>query len=294
MSPSEDIRTSSTAVIDGAKIVGVEADNYKESPSRNGAPRLALSAVLITLNAATQLEACLASLAFADDILVVDSGSTDATMDIAQRHGARVIVQEWLGFGAQKQFAVEQAAHDWVLCLDADERVTPVLQASIAKTLGAQPSPADSAWRMARANVFMGRVLRHGEGYPDWNLRLFDRRHARWSDDPVHENVVPSAGTGVGTLDGDLMHESSETLSIYLAKQNRYTGLQAARLFEQGQRASALRIAFAPVVRFIKFYFFRRGFLDGIPGLVHILIGCQNSMLKYAKLRELTRRSTGG
>ena len=321
MSPSEDMRTSSTAVIDGAKIVGVEADNYKESPSRNGArsgahhdpesrggpqhhhgsrsepqhepppgaPRLPLSAVLITLNAASQLEACLASLAFADEIVVVDAGSTDATMDIARRHGARVITKEWLGFGAQKQFAVEQAAHDWVLCVDADERVTPALQASIAKTLGVSYSADNSAWRMARANVFMGRVLRHGEGYPDWNLRLFDRRQARWSDDPVHENVVPSAETSIGTLDGDLMHESSESLSIYVAKQNRYTDLQAARLFEQGQHASALRIAVAPLVRFIKFYFFRLGFLDGIPGLVHILIGCQNSRLKYAKLRELER-----
>ena len=287
MSPSEDMRTSSTAVIDGAKIVGVEAADYKESPSHTGAPRLPLSAVLITLNAASQLEACLVSLAFADEIVVVDSGSTDTTVDIAQRHGARVIAKAWLGFGAQKQFAVEQAAHDWVLCLDADERVTPALQDSIAKTLGAQPSPAHAAWRMARANVFMGRVLRHGEGYPDWNLRLFDRRHARWSDDPVHENVVPSAGAGVGTLDGDLMHESSESVATYLAKQNRYTDLQAAALFAQGKRAGALRIGFAPLVRFIKFYFFRRGFLDGIPGLVHILIGSQNSMLKYAKLREL-------
>ena len=273
----------------------MKADDYKDSPPATPSPgqpqaglqRLPLSAVIITLNAASQLEACLASLAFADDIVVVDAGSTDATVEIAQQHGARVIAKAWQGFGAQKQFAVEQARHDWVLCLDADERVTPALQTSIGKTLGAQPSPADSAWRMARANVFMGRVLRHGEGYPDWNLRLFDRRHARWSDDPVHENVVPSAGTTTGTLDGDLMHESSESLAIYLAKQNRYTGLQAARLFEQGQRASALRIVLAPLVRFIKFYVFRRGFLDGIPGLVHILIGCQNSMLKYAKLREL-------
>ena len=268
----------------------MEAADYKESPSRTGVPRLALSAVVITLNAATQLEACLASLTFSDEIVVVDSGSTDATVAIAQRHGARVITQTWLGFGAQKQFAVEQAAHNWVLCLDADERITPALQANIVQTLDAQPSPAHIAWRMARANVFMGRVLRHGEGYPDWNLRLFDRRCARWSDDPVHEHVVPSAGSSVGTLDGDLMHESSESLSIYLAKQNRYTDLQAARLFEQGQRASTLRIVFAPLVRFIKFYILRRGFLDGIPGLVHILIGCQNSMLKYAKLREFARK----
>ena len=218
---------------------------------------------------------------------MVDSGSTDATVEIALRHGARVVQQAWLGFGPQKRFAVGQAANDWVLCLDADERITPILRGSIAETLVHQGSTDHPAWRMARANVFMGRVLRHGEGYPDWNLRLFDRRHARWSEDPVHENVVPDPGVPVGTLAGDLLHESSETLSIYLAKQNRYTDLQAQRLFEQGRRAGALRIALAPLVRFIKFYVFRLGFLDGLPGLVHILIGCQNSMLKYAKLREL-------
>ncbi len=296
MSPSEDIRTSSTAVIDGAKILGVEAADYKESPSRGAAQpgvppqdprRPPLSAVLITLNAASQLEACLASLAFADEILVVDSGSSDATVEIAQRHGARVLQQAWLGFGPQKQFAVQQAAHEWVLCLDADERISPALFRSISEALGHQRSPARYAWKMARANVFMGRVLRHGEGYPDWSLRLFHRDHARWSDDPVHESVLVPPGTPVGTLAGDLMHESSETLSIYLAKQNRYTDLQAQRLFAAGKRAGALRIALAPVVRFFKFYVFRRGFLDGVPGLVHILIGCQNSMLKYAKLREL-------
>ena len=296
MSPSEDMRTSSTAVIDGAKIVGVEAADYKESHSRGAAQqgplhedpqRLPLSAVLITLNAASHLEACLTSLAFADEILVVDSGSSDATVVIALRHGARVLQQDWLGFGPQKQFAVKHARHDWVLCLDADERVTPALSSSIDRTLVHQRSPAIHAWRMARANVFMGRKLRHGEGYPDWSLRLFHRAYARWSDDPVHENVLVPPGTPVGTLTGDLLHESSETLSSYLAKQNRYTDLQAQRLFTAGKRAGAWRIALAPVVRFFKFYLFRLGFLDGVPGLVHILIGCQNSMLKYAKLRQL-------
>ena len=278
----------------------MKAQDYKESSltpataqAHSPAARVPLSAVLITLNAATQLDACLTSLAFADEIVVVDSGSTDATITIAQRHGARVIAKDWPGFGAQKQFAVGQAAHDWVLCLDADERVTPMLQGSIAKTLGGQGSPATSVWRMARANVFMGRVLRHGEGYPDWNLRLFDRRHACWSDDPVHEHVVPASGVSVGTLAGDLMHESSETLSSYLAKQNRYTDLQAQRLHQQGKRASVLRMALAPLARFLKFYVFRLGFLDGTPGLVHILIGCQNSLMKYAKLRDLARINGG-
>ena len=272
----------------------MKASDYKDSPLPNAAPRgaarAALSAVIITKDAASQIEACLASVAFADEMLVVDCGSTDATLEIARRHGARVLHQDWLGYGAQKQFAVEAAAHDWVLCIDADERVTPKLQGNIAETLVSQRS---QAYRMARANVFMGRVLRHGEGYPDWSLRLFHRGHARWRDDPVHESVVPGTGVDVGTLAGDLMHESSETLASYLAKQNKYTSLQAERLFERGEGASAARnaacIVLAPLVRFIKFYIVRLGFLDGVPGLVHITIGCHNSMIKYAKLRELHR-----
>ncbi len=245
------------------------------------ASRQPLSVAIITLNAATQLEACLASARFADEIVVVDSGSTDGTRELAARHGARVIEQDWLGFGPQKQFAVEAAAHDWVLCLDADERVTPELQATIEKALVA---PSNNAYRFARCNRFLGRYLRYGEGYPDWSLRLFDRRQARWSDDAVHEKIVTD--TSVGTLRGDLLHDSAETLAAYLAKQNRYTTLAADMALAAGKRTGWARIAFSPLVRFIKFYFIRQGFRDGLPGLIHIAIGCFNSCMKYSKMLE--------
>ncbi len=160
-------------------------------------PRARLSAVLITRNAADQLEPCLSSLAFCDEIVVVDSGSSDRTCEIAREFGARLVVKEWLGFGRQKQFAVDQASHDWVLCIDADERVSPQLAASIA---GALERPAAPVYRMPRRNRFLGRWLRHGEGYPDWSARLFDRRSARWSDDPVHEKVLYAVTPG--TLQG--------------------------------------------------------------------------------------------
>jgi glycosyltransferase involved in cell wall biosynthesis len=248
------------------------------------AGRVLLSAVLITRNAASQIEPCLASLAFADEILVVDSGSSDATRSIAERHGARVIQKDWLGFGRQKQFAVDQAKHDWVLSVDADERVSVPLAASIRAAL---ESPAAPVFRMARCNRFLGRWLRHGEGYPDWSPRLFDRRAARWSDDAVHEKVLYAVTPA--TLAGDLLHESAGDLAKYLAKQNRYTTLAARQLFERGASASALQMLASPAVRFIKFYVVRLGFLDGLPGLVHIAIGCMNSFLKYAKLAELRR-----
>ena len=244
-----------------------------------------LSAVIIARNAASVIEPCLESLAFADEIVVVDSASTDATVEVAQRRGARVVQREWLGYGRQKQFAVEQAKNDWVLCVDADERVSPELAASIRKELEAPVSPV---YRMARRNRFMGRWLAHGEGYPDWSPRLFNRMNARWSDDLVHEKVLYAVTPG--TLRGDLMHDSNDDLATYLDRQNRYTTLAARQALELGRSASLAHLLFSPVVRFFKFYVFRLGFLDGRAGLIHISIGCMNSYLKYAKLIELKRQ----
>lgn len=244
-----------------------------------------LSVAIVTLNAASQLAACLQSAAFADEIIVVDSGSSDDTVGLARTHGARVVHQNWLGYGPQKRFAVDQASSVWVLCLDADERVSPALRESI---LGELAAPRFRAYEMARCNRFMGRWLRHGEGYPDWSLRLFHREHAHWSDDVIHEKVVTTGP--VGRLRGDLLHESEQGIADYLTKQNRYTTLQAERLHTQGRRANLARLVLSPLLRFFKFYVLRRGFLDGLPGLVHISIGCLNSFLKYAKLAELERR----
>ncbi|MEW6512823.1 MAG: glycosyltransferase family 2 protein [Pseudomonadota bacterium] len=238
-----------------------------------------LSAVIITRNAAAQLPECLMSVEFCDEILVVDSGSTDGTVEMARRHGARVIETHWRGFGPQKQFAVEQATHDWVLCIDADERVSNELGGSIRAVL---PAPTFAAYRFARCNRFMGRYLRHGEGYPDRSLRLFDRRQARWSADAVHEKVLTDAP--VGAIVGDLYHDSAESLENYIEKQNRYSTLAANAALAAGRRGSVTRLLFSPLLRFIKFYFLRAGFLDGVPGLVHILIGCYASFAKHAKM----------
>jgi glycosyltransferase involved in cell wall biosynthesis len=245
---------------------------------------MTLSAVIITKNAASQLGECLKSVAFADEILVVDSGSSDGTRELARAHGARVVEHAWLGFGPQKQLAVDTAAHDWVLCIDADERVSAALRDAIARELAA---PRARVYALARCNRFLGRWLRHGEGYPDWSVRVFHREHARWSDDAVHEKVL--SGAAPAKLSGDLLHDSAETLEGYLDKQNRYTTLQAQSLRSAGRRATVLHLALAPAFRFLKFYVLRLGFLDGAPGLVHIAIGCMNSFNKYAKLMALER-----
>ncbi|MBU0784693.1 MAG: glycosyltransferase family 2 protein [Gammaproteobacteria bacterium] len=256
---------------------------------------IALSAVLITLNAEKQLAPALESLRFCDEIVVVDSNSSDNTVALAEQRGARVVQQSWLGFGPQKQFAVAQAKNSWVLCLDADERITPELEKNIRAVMaqaGQGLLPKDVVgFDMPRCNFFLGRYLRHGEGYPDYSRRLFNRQHANWSDDGVHEKVESKmAGARFEKLQGDLLHESAESLESYLLKQNRYTSIQARALAERGKWPGLGKLVLSPVVRFIKFYVVRKGFLDGWPGLVHISIGCFNSFMKYAKTRELMQQ----
>ena len=246
--------------------------------------KLPLTVAVIALNAEAQLGELLASVAFADEVLGVDSGSTDGTVALAEARGARVVRQAWLGFGRQKQFAVAAARNDWVLCLDVDERVTPRLADSIRQALA---GGRYKAWRMARRNRFLGAWLSHGEGYPDWSLRLFHRAHAGWSNDEVHEAVLTTSE--VGRLDGDLLHDSAEDVSTYMAKQNRYTTLHAQALYRQGVRAGYARLFVNPAVRFLKFYFLKLGFLDGGPGFAHVVIGCNNTFHKYLKLIELQR-----
>ena len=252
--------------------------------ARATADKIPLTVAVIAYNAEAQIGACLASAAFADELLVVDSGSTDGTRAVAERHGARVERKDWLGFGRQKQHAVALAKHDWVLCLDVDERVSDELARAIA---GEMPRPRYRAYRLARRNRFLGRWLAHGEGYPDWSLRLFHRAHAGWSADEVHEAVLTTAE--VGRLDGDLLHDSAEDIATYMEKQNRYTSLHARALYAQGVRAGYWRLAASPLARFVKFYVLRRGFLDGGPGFAHIVIGCHTSFQKYVKLMELQK-----
>jgi len=252
--------------------------------AQNKTGRLKLSVVIITLNVEHSLSRCLQSVKFANEIIVVDSGSTDKTCAIAQEFGARVIHQDWLGYGGQKQFAVDRASHDWVLCLDADEWLSTELSDSILATMD---DPQHKAYEFARCNRFLGSWLRHGEGYPDYNLRFYHRKYAAWTQDPVHEHVETEVE--VGRLSGDLMHESEEGLESYLQKQNRYTSLQAQVLFEQGKKFSMMKMLLSPLFRFIKFYLIRRGWRDGVPGLIHISIGCFNTYMKNAKLWALNK-----
>ena len=245
------------------------------------------TATIITLNESRNIAKCIQSVAFFDEILVIDSGSNDDTVSLATAAGATVLTNPWPGYGRQKQFAIEHARNDWVFSIDADERVSEKLKNSIVQLFRNQPDC--EGYTINRCNHFMGRPLRHGEGYPDWCLRLFNKSRAGWTQDPVHEHVVIQGK--VGRIDGDLNHYSEESLSEYIEKQNNYTTLQARQMWEMGRTASLSKLMTSPLLRFFKFYFLRRGFLDGVPGLVHILIGCFNSFSKYAKLREIQGRN---
>ncbi len=250
------------------------------------AMRQPLSVVIITLNEEANLPACLESVHWANEILVVDSGSTDRTCEIARAFGARVLEHAWEGFGAQKQFASDQARHDWVLNLDADERVSGRLADSIQRALAVDHQPA--AYRCNFLHYIMGHPLRHGEAWPDPHVRLYDRRRAHWSRRQIHEHVVVDGP--VETLDGWIEHHTAASIAEIFDKINRYTDLQAAEITRAGKRVGLRHVLFNPAWRFVRNYLLRLGVLDGVPGLVHAAQAAMTSFLKYAKAIELQGR----
>ena len=228
--------------------------------------RTGISACIITLNEADRIGDCLASLAFCDEWVVVDSGSTDATCAIAEAHGARVLQHAFEGFRTQKDFAVGQARHDWVLCLDADERVTPALRASIEAARETGFAGA-AGYRFARATEYFGAFLRHGNAYPDRVLRLFDRRRGGWrAGREIHEHAVVDGE--VRTLAGDLEHRAYRSLDDQLARYRRYAAMMATDMQTRGRRARLANLVVNPAWRFLRGYVLRAGFLDGWRGFL--------------------------
>ncbi len=251
------------------------------------ATRIPVSACIITLNEADRIEACLDSLAFCDEIVLVDSNSTDATRDLASARGARVLVREFSGYRAQKQFAVDAARHDWVLCLDADERVTPALRKSIEAASAAGFATA-AGYRFARATEYFGAFLRHGNAYPDRVLRLFDRRRGGWRGDrEIHEHA--SVDGSAATLPGDLEHAAYRSLSDQLGRLDRYARLMAEHQHARGRRAHLWNIILNPFWRFLRGYVLRLGFLDGWRGLVYAYVEANYVRQKFIRLWLLQR-----
>ncbi len=244
-------------------------------------PRLTVT--VITKNEADHLAAALTSVAWADEIIVIDAESTDETVAIAKRFTDRVEVRAWPGFVAQKNYAASRASHDWILSIDADERVTPELAASVRTSL--EPTPAHSAFRMKRVSWHMGRWIRSTDWYPDYQTRLYDRRSAEWTGRYVHEALTPRGSTG--ELTGELQHYPYRNVSDHLATIDRYTSLAAQQMREEGRRAGLIQLAGHPPLAFLRNYIARGGFRDGAPGLIISALNAYYVFLKFAKLREL-------
>jgi glycosyltransferase involved in cell wall biosynthesis len=248
-------------------------------------PRRPLSAVLIAKDEEARLGPCLESLAFADEIVVVDSGSADGTVGLARARGARVEVLPWQGFGRTKRAAVDLARHDLVLNVDCDERVTPELAREIAE-LQAAPELLP-AYALPRRTYLGGKEIRHCGWSPDLIVRLFDRRRAGFTEDLVHERVV--AEGPVGRCHAALLHYSFRGFGDLLAKLDRYTTLAARQLHARGRRAGPLDLALRPAFTFVRTYLLRLGLLDGVEGLEIAVADALTTFTKYAKLRELWR-----
>ncbi len=253
-----------------------------------------LSITIITLNEENNIGPTLDSVAplvreLGAEVIVVDSGSTDRTVEIARAHGARVFVEDWKGYGAQKNSAIAKASGDWILSLDADEMVSPELAQEIAtKALDAPRSK--SGWWIPRRNFFLNRWIRHGGFWPDRKLRLFRRGAGIFEDRPVHETVKLNGPTAA--LQGTLIHNAYPTLSGYIAQMNRYSWLGAQMAVRQGKRRfSVIDIVVRPKLTFIYNYVFRLGFLDGREGLLLHLYHAAYVSWKYAKAWEMARHS---
>ncbi len=246
-----------------------------------------LSVTIITKNEAEDIAAALDSVAWADERVVVDSCSSDATADIAARHGARVIAREWPGYVAQKNYAASAARHDWILSLDADERVTPELAREIQQALANEPS--DRGFRIPRVTYHLGRWIRSTDWYPDHQLRLYDRRRARWTGRYVHEGVTVDGS--IGGLAGELQHYAYRDIAEHLSTIDHYTTLAAQQMFEDGRRATIWDLAVVPPLTFLRNYVLKRGFRDGRVGLIISTMNTHYVFLKFAKLWELDHAS---
>jgi (heptosyl)LPS beta-1,4-glucosyltransferase len=244
-----------------------------------------ISTVILTKNEERNLPRCLESVRWADEILILDSGSTDGTLEIAKKFGAKVQQLPWEGFGKQKQKGVDLASGEWVLSIDADEVVTPELKAEIASRLSTDNGT--TGYYLKRKAYFLDRFVKHGGWYPDWVLRLFKKGKGRFTPAAVHESVILDGPAA--RLEADLLHYTDPDFSHYLAKLNRYTDLSALDLFEKGERGSLFKITANPAAKFFSQYFLKAGFLDGRAGFILAGASAFHVFSKYVKLWELSR-----
>ncbi len=249
-----------------------------------------VTATIITLNESANIAAALESIAWADEIVVVDAQSADDTVAIARQYTDRVIVREWAGYIDQKNYAASVATHDWILSVDADERVTAALAEEIRALLSADAACA--GYRVPRVSHYLGRWIRSTDWYPDYQLRLYDRRRARWAGRYVHESV--QADDAVGRLHADLQHFPYRDVSHHLRTIDRYSSLAARQMHEDGRHAGVWQILLHADAAFLRNYVLRRGFRDGTAGLIVSMLNAYYVMLKFVKLWEIEKKTEDG
>lgn len=246
-----------------------------------------ISATIITLNEEKNIGDALKSLDWADEIIVVDSNSTDATRDTAAAAGARVIINPWPGFAAQKQFAVDQAQNDWIFSLDADERVSDELRHSIEAWRNHRLAENADGYLISRRTFYQNRWIRGGGWYPDRQLRLFNRLKGFWKQRHIHESVSMEPGARIGELGGDLLHFTSpDAAHHHRMIGERYAPLAAQQMFEDGRRTSSLKIATAGPAAFVRSYVLKGGFRDGLAGFTIARFAAHHAFLKHLLLWE--------
>jgi glycosyltransferase involved in cell wall biosynthesis len=256
---------------------------------------LKVTAAIITLDEEENIRAACESVSWADEILVVDSGSTDRTVELARGCGARVVERAWPGFAEQKQFAATEARNDWVFSLDADERVSPELRRSIEDLLYTPEERLADGYRVARRSFYMGRWIRGGGWYPDYQLRLFRKARGRWAGAHVHESVRMDEGARVETLAGDLLHFSvRRVIDHHRMVGERYAPLSARKMFDEGRRTTPLKVALAGPAAFARSFLLKGGFRDGLAGLAIARFAAHNAFLKHLLLWEMQNGKAKG
>jgi (heptosyl)LPS beta-1,4-glucosyltransferase len=248
-----------------------------------------VAALVITKNEEVNIGDCLASVAWTTEQIVVDAESTDRTAELARGRGATVVVRPWPGFGAQKNFAIDQASSEWILIVDADERVQPPLATEIRSTIERWQDGDPAAYEIPRKNVFYGAWVRYGGQYPDYQIRLFRRGSARYNDVPVHENLIVRGS--IGKLLHPLEHQTERQIRDHFRKFGLYTTLAAQDKFRSGRKAGPGDLLVRPLIVFIKMYALKLGFRDGVRGLIVCVFASMYTFVKYAKLWHLGQQT---
>jgi len=248
--------------------------------------KLPITLIVITFNEESCIERCLKSASFCNEIIVVDSFSTDRTQSLAENCGARVYAERWRGYGPQKKLATALTQNDWILSLDADEALSPELKKEIIEKF--HTFDIQTAYKIPRKSFYLNRWIHHGGWYPDYQLRLYNKKYSNWPDSDIHERLEAPRES---SLSHNILHWVFDDISDQVLTNDKYSTLQTRNLEKQNKRFSILKLLTKPLTKFVELYLWKRGFLDGLPGFIIAVNGSYSVFLKWAKLWEIQTKS---